>query len=196
MAIHAPIIAAAACAPGNAPEFAPSRRDLIRALALPALAIVPAAAVASPAADQEVSRTTLNRSRWDALISQRNTARAAVKDFSRRKYGPADAALAQLAGPRPDPSLLKGGYNSAEWHSYKNRTDQAESFIGYDAIVEEFDRLVGLECDAENALFQEPAPDVAAFSTKILIAFADGLELQDHHYAAILRDAERFGGAA
>jgi len=202
MAIHAPITAAAECAPGNASTFAPSRRDLIRAL--PALAVLPAAAEAAPS------------SQWDAALAHYVSAHAAAKRYRAAEYDPAWERINASAGPAPSSRVEIGGayprqidvdqrvtyppiplYDPARsaqktWKEWFSRRCFNEQY--HRAILNRQETLWEVEDAARKNLMGERAPHAAALAFKVQLAF-DNDEIWEEDRAALLADARHLASA-
>lgn len=142
----------------NERSIAPSRRDVIRALATLSVASVPTMASAAPMLVFTPPNPIAMEARtWNAAMAHYRKAVADGERFDRERLEPHFAAArARFGDDRP----RKG---APDWAEYR---DWCES-SGFNAVMDEWSHKAEAEGDAQTALLRMPAPDLAALRWKL-----------------------------
>ena len=151
---------------------------------------------------------SLRNSEWDRIVADYWEAKAAYDRYNEQVYQPAHGELCRLTGPRPSLSFsvtarngkiahyemfpaeldewaeseLFGRYAAPirdVWRKWLAAKETAERDIGWAAIEERSNDLMGELIHAEDMLVDTPAPDAMAFTFKVAVAFADDCYRED-----------------
>ncbi|MFQ3895311.1 hypothetical protein [Sphingobium sp. R-7] len=147
-------------------SIAPSRRDVIRALATLSVASVPTMAVAAPMlVCAPTDQVAADARAWNAAMTHYRKAKADGETFDRERLGPQfEAAKIKFGEERP----FKG---QPGWAEYKEWCEAS----GFSSVMDQWDEMSKAESDAHVALLKMPAPNMAALRWKLEQTFdADG----------------------
>ena len=145
------------------------RRSFITGLALAPVIVAAPAIAAAP---------TSAKAHWDMMMARRNEAERAHLQFNQRHDHVFKEAY-KLFPNKNGPTSRQPGY--AEW------TGRAH----YEAVGQRSDDLCNAFVDADFAMIETEAPDLAALRWKIEKAFEEEGELAQHFKDLILKDARR-----